>query len=179
MCQTQLNSPSLSQNSVSSLLQNSTLEIAFRRFPKDPETFKFLRRIKRATVHVRPQRSHGLPSLKKIPYESYANALPRDQNINRASLYDGLFRKKTNPNPNFLVRICSGGVGVFHVKGCGPKSSAFPSKPRKTKLLARISRVFARYPGVPEEFENLVNLFHIILARISGFSSLSQRRQCF
>ena len=34
------------------------------------------------------------------------------------------------------------GVGVFHVKGSGPKSSVCPSKPRETKLLGGISRDF-------------------------------------
>ena len=32
-------------------------------------------------------------------------------------------RPKKEPKPNFLVRISSGGVGVFHVKRWGPKSS--------------------------------------------------------
>ena len=48
--------------------------------------------------------------------------------------------RKTNPNPNSLVRMFSGGVGVFHLKGWGPKSSVCPSKRRKTKLFAGISR---------------------------------------
>ena len=43
-------------------------------------------------------------------------------------------RQKARTNPNFWVRISSGGVGVFHVKGWGSKSSACPSKPRRTKL---------------------------------------------
>ena len=51
--------------------------------------------------------------------------------------------RRKNPNPNCLVRIFSGGVGVFHVKGWGPKSSGCPSKPRETKLSGRISRDFA------------------------------------
>ena len=41
-------------------------------------------------------------------------------------------------NPNFLVQISSDGVGVFHVKGWGPKSSVCPSKPRETKLFGGI-----------------------------------------
>ena len=49
--------------------------------------------------------------------------------------------RKRNLNPNFLVRISSGGVGVFHARGWGPKSSLRPSKPRETKLLAG-------YPGI-------------------------------
>ena len=51
--------------------------------------------------------------------------------------------RKRNPNPNFLVRIFSSGVGVFHVKGWGPKSSACPSKPGKSNFLGGISRDFA------------------------------------
>ena len=65
--------------------------------------------------------------------------------------------EKRNPNPNFLVRISSGGVGVFHVKGWGPKSSVCPSKPRETKLFGGISRDFWRdIPGEPEKFEKNV-----------------------
>ena len=52
--------------------------------------------------------------------------------------------RKGNPNLNFLVRIFSGGVGVFHLKDWGPKSSVCPSKPRKTKLFGGISWDFAR-----------------------------------
>ena len=62
--------------------------------------------------------------------------------------------RKRNPNPNFLVRISSSGVGVFHVNERGPKSSACPSKPRETKLFRRDITGFCRdIPGVPEQFE--------------------------
>ena len=50
---------------------------------------------------------------------------------------------KRNPNPNFLVRIFSSGVGVFHVNGWGAKSSIRPSKPGKSNFLGGISRDFA------------------------------------
>ena len=50
---------------------------------------------------------------------------------------------KKNPNPNFLVRIFSSGVGVFHVTGWGPKSSIRPSKPGKSNFLGGVSRDFA------------------------------------
>ena len=46
--------------------------------------------------------------------------------------------RKRNPNPNFWVRISSGGVGVLHVKGWGPKSSVCPSKPGKPNFFGRI-----------------------------------------
>ena len=69
--------------------------------------------------------------------------------------------RKTKPNPNFLVRISSGGVGVFHVKGWGPKSSVCPSKHRETKLFGWISRDFARdILGVPEKFEKKKFVFN-------------------
>ena len=59
-------------------------------------------------------------------------------------LFSNYFQgRKRNPNLNFLVRMFSGGVGVFHVKGWGPKSSACPSKPGKPNLFGGISRDFA------------------------------------
>ena len=62
--------------------------------------------------------------------------------------------RKRNPNPNFLVRISSGGVGVFRANGWGPKSSVCRSKPRETKLLGGLSRDFCRdIPELPEKFE--------------------------
>ena len=51
--------------------------------------------------------------------------------------------RKRNPNPNFWVRISSGGVGVFHVNGWGPKTSVCPSKSRETKLFGGVPRDFA------------------------------------
>ena len=51
--------------------------------------------------------------------------------------------RKRNPNLNFLVRIFSGGVGFFHVKGWGAKSSVCPSKPGKSNFFGGISRDFA------------------------------------
>ena len=77
---------------------------------------------------------------------------------------------KRNPNPNFLVRIFFSGVGVFHVKGWGPKSSIRPSKPGKSNFLGGISRDFAGISrGAPEKFEkkkfgfNFRPLFFLIL----------------
>ena len=58
-----------------------------------------------------------------------------------------LSRKKST-NPNFWVWISSGGVGVFDVKGWGPKSSACPSKPRELRLFGGMSRDFCW--GIPE-----------------------------
>ena len=45
--------------------------------------------------------------------------------------------RKRNPNLNFWVRIFSGGVGVFHAKGWGPKSSVCPLKPQGTQTFGR------------------------------------------
>ena len=62
--------------------------------------------------------------------------------------------RKRNPNPNFLIRIFSSGVGVFHVKGWGPKSSVCPSKPGKIKLFGRDIPGFCRdITAVPEKLE--------------------------
>ena len=51
--------------------------------------------------------------------------------------------RKRNPNLNFWARIFSGGVGVFHTKGRGPKSSVCPLKPGKSNFFRGISRDFA------------------------------------
>ena len=47
--------------------------------------------------------------------------------------------RKTNPNLNFWARIFSGGLGFFHTKGWGPKSSVCPSKPGKSNSFGGIS----------------------------------------
>ena len=52
--------------------------------------------------------------------------------------------RKKSANPNFWVRIFSGRVGVFHVKGSGPKSSVCPSKTGKSDFFGGTSRDFAR-----------------------------------
>ena len=58
-------------------------------------------------------------------------------------------------NPNFWVRISSGGVGVFQVKGWGSKSLVCPpSKARKSNFFGGISRDCCRnIPVAPEKFE--------------------------
>ena len=80
--------------------------------------------------------------------------------------------KKRNPNPNFLIQIFSGRVGVFHVKGWGPKSSVCPSKPRETKLFRRdIPRFCLDIPGVPEKFEKK-SLCSILVPYLSTLASM-------
>ena len=65
--------------------------------------------------------------------------------------------RKRNPNPNFRVRISSGGVGVFHVKVWGPKSSVCPSKPGKPNFFGGISPGFCQdIPEALEKFEKKV-----------------------
>ena len=54
---------------------------------------------------------------------------------------------KRNPNLNFRVRIFSGGVGVFHVKGWVPKNSVCPLEPGKPNFFGGISRDFAGISG--------------------------------
>ena len=81
--------------------------------------------------------------------------------------------KERNPNPNFLVRISSGGVGVFHVKGWGAKTSVCPSKPGETKLFLAVL-IFAVGVECGENRENRGHLgrepgaFGIHLQRVPG-----------
>ena len=52
--------------------------------------------------------------------------------------------EKGTPNLNFLVRISSAGVGVFHMKGVGAKQFGMsPRNPGNQTLLGGISRDFA------------------------------------
>ena len=61
---------------------------------------------------------------------------------------------KRNPNPNFLVRISSCGVGVFHVNGVGAKKFDTSLETREIKLFGRDIPGFRRdIPGAPEEFD--------------------------
>ena len=84
---------------------------------------------------------------------------------------------KRNPNPNFLVRISSGGVRVFHVKGWGPKSSVCPSKPRETNLFGGISRGFGRdIPGCPKSLRKRKFVFNFgSLQKIVVFTCFFQQ----
>ena len=88
--------------------------------------------------------------------------------------------RKRNPNLNFLVRIFSGGVGVFHVKGWGPKSSACPSKPGKSNCFGGISR--QKLPGYPggarkvREKKGLCSIFVPYLAQMGEITPLLDGR---
>ena len=72
-----------------------------------------------------------------------------------AILSGAIFQARNrNPNPNFLVRISSGGVEAFHVKGWGPKSSVSTPKPTETKLFGWICRDLAGISrGRPKKLE--------------------------
>ena len=65
-----------------------------------------------------------------------------------------------NRNPNVLVRISSGGLGFFPVKGWGPKSSVCPSKIRETRLFWRdIPGLSPGYPrGCPKSLREKVRV---------------------
>ena len=98
-----------------------------------------------------PDRREGLspgydPSLNTTPSlgsSGFGNRASTSQEI-PVTTKNGFEAQKKNPNLNFCARIFSGGVGVFHVKGWGPKSSVCPSKPRESNLFGGISRDFAR-----------------------------------
>ena len=72
----------------------------------------------------------------------------------------GRFREeKRTQTQTFLVRIFSGGLGIFHVKGWGPQSSVCPSKFRETKLfgLPRDIPGFCRaIPGNPQSLRKKI-----------------------
>ena len=64
------------------------------------------------------------------------------QSITMCTMWNESQARERNPNPKFLVRMSSGGVGVFHVKGWGPKSSVCSSETQGNQLLSGISQVF-------------------------------------
>ena len=67
--------------------------------------------------------------------------------------------RKKSTNPNFWVRIFSGGVRVFYMKGWGPKSSVCPWRPGNSNFFAGISREFCwDVPELPEKFDNKKSL---------------------
>ena len=53
--------------------------------------------------------------------------------------------RKRNPNPNFVVRISLGGVGVFHGKGWGPKIRYVLRNPGKPTFWRDIPELFLRF----------------------------------
>ena len=70
--------------------------------------------------------------------------------------------KKKEPEPNFFGPDIFGGVGVFHVKGWGPKGSVCPSNARKTKLFGGISQIFWRdIPRVLKKLKTKVGVLFL------------------
>ena len=51
-----------------------------------------------------------------------------------------MFRHEEEHKPKLLSPDFPGGVGVFHMKGWGPKSSVCPSKPGKSNFFDGICR---------------------------------------
>ena len=67
----------------------------------------------------------------------------------------------TGTKKEHKLRMSCGGVGVFHVKGWGPKSSVCHSEPKETKLFSGISRDFCQdILGAPEKFEKTKFVFY-------------------
>ena len=81
-------------------------------------------------------------------------------------------KKNGTQTQTFWSGYFSGGVGVFHVNGWGPKSSVCPSKHRPTKFFWRDIPGFCRdipgfLPGKFEEKRFVFNSRPIIFARTS------------
>ena len=69
--------------------------------------------------------------------------------------------RKRNPNPNFLVRISSGGVGVFRVNGWGPKKFGMSFETQGNQTFGRDVPGFCRdIPELPEKFEKRKFVFN-------------------
>ena len=63
-------------------------------------------------------------------------------------------RQEKGTQTQTLVRICLGGVGVFHMKGCGPKSSLCSSKTQGNQTIWRdIPGFLPGFAGISEKFE--------------------------
>ena len=68
-------------------------------------------------------------------------------------------------------------VGVFPVKGRGPKSSVCPSKPRETKLFGGISRDFA---GISQgHLKSLRKMFVFKSRPLTSFNKVQRGRATF
>ena len=79
---------------------------------------------------------------------------PAEKRAQKWEVCSLLFRKKKAiPNPYFLVRISSGGVGVFHVKG-GAKKFGMSFETHGNQTFWRdVPGCCRDIPGVPEQFE--------------------------
>ena len=69
--------------------------------------------------------------------------------------------RQRNPNPNFSVRIFSGGAGVFHMKEWGAKMFGTLLETRDIKLFWREIPEFCwDMPAVAEKFEKTTFVFN-------------------
>ena len=78
-----------------------------------------------------------------------------------------------SPNPNFLVRIFSGGVGVFHVKGWGAKNSGMPFETQGNQIFWRDIPGFCRDIAVPEKFARKKGLCSILVPYMKHLADVS------
>ena len=105
------------------------------------------------------------------------NSAERPEELRRKSETSLLQARKKSTNQNFRVRIFTCGVGVFHVKGWGPKRSACPSKPGKSIFLGRDIPGFGwDILAVPEKFEKkkfVFNFWALLLGTKKSTQTLS------
>ena len=98
------------------------------------------------------------PPDSEITEKLLSSSRSRKSALRRETTKKGYQGRKRNLNPNFLVWISLGGVGVFHVKGWGPKVRYVLRNPGKPNFLAG-------YPGIlpgwePEKFEKKKFVFN-------------------
>ena len=134
-----------------------------------------------SSEHRKPLEIKGFLGLER-PFLDLVSQTSRPRARGRPLFADNLKARRKSPNPNFFVRISSGGVGFFYVKGWGPKRSVCPSKPREIKLFGRISRDFAwDVAGVPEKFKKTKFVFdsHPLLLHFAKSKALTAIRTVF
>ena len=98
--------------------------------------------------HLADHRSHDTRT--EIPWTNSCNELPDDNpptinsvifDRNMTGEKSQQFGTKREHKPKLLsLDIFRWGIGVFHVKGWGPKSSICPSKPGKSNVFGGIAR---------------------------------------
>ena len=105
----------------------------------EPQTYRLRMRLAKRSVRCtwRETLGRSLLTVQRTEFDTYPRYVANVQ------------ARQRSPNPNFLVRISSGGVGVENVKGWGPNSSVCPSKPGKPNFLGGFGRDI-----LPEKFEN-------------------------
>ena len=106
-------------------------------------------------------------------YRRFSTIFAQGKNCQKRVKHQG---RKRNPNPNFLVRISSGGMGVFHVKGWGAKKVWYALRnPGKPNFLVG-------YPGIlvgPAKSEKKNCVQFLALNIFQRFSTILARHQNF